>query len=72
MMYTKGIRKIFADESMLTLEGVKKLARLAGYYAFTYNGSIFVREFKGAKDIKVIEPWIRTCLHVTDFSDGQV
>ncbi len=71
MMYTIGIRHIFEDRSRSTLEGVKKLATELRYYALVYNNRIFIRQYEGARDKTVIEPWIKTCFQLTDFQDVQ-
>ncbi len=70
-MYTEGIRKIFMDRSMATLEGVKRLAHEAGFHAFVYTGTIYVRDFSADRARKIIPPWIKTCFHINDFQDVQ-
>ncbi len=64
MMYTKGVKKIFVySAGVLVFSRVCFLAWEAGYKALSWNGCVYVLTDNG--------DWIKSCFHVTDFSDEQ-
>lgn len=71
-MYTNGIRKIFTSCNGGLAE-VKARATTAGFEALSFNGIIFIRDEDSDKDIardkRVMCPWVKTCLRITDFTD---